>query len=216
MKFKRRFYGGDRPIHTNTPVMVVGGFNLDPTINIKEGDSIPSGVLGSFDESERLAKIQKTAKVKSIDAEDAKIITLESDMFLSPIFMEGEKVLKTVSGPFADAPAILKIAHTSPDSYVVTLDKEITGLKVGDIIMHVIANTSNNAKLVVDKPYALIIADSEESDGPGDDELGVDVTIDSGNGSFYLRRIPPIPSSMLDESGVFLKYNPNIKFTNSK
>lgn len=215
-KFRRTRYGGDRVVCTNTPIMIGGGFNLDPNITIMQGQTIPKGILASFDELKRVVKIQKTARVKAISAVDAKIVTLECDRFLEPIFVVGEKVLKTVSGTYEAAPSIVKIEHKSGELYIVTLSDAIAGLAVADTIVHVIANTSNDAALVVPKPYALIIEESEESDGADDDEIGVDVTINSGNGSFFLRRIPPIPTAMLGEGNICLKYNSNITFTNSK
>lgn len=199
------------------PIKVTGGFNLDPAIKMNEGDVIPMGTLASFNElSPRVVRIQKTAAIKAIDATDAKVLTLKTSKFFRPIFVVGEKVLKEVTGTLVDAPAIIRIEDKSNGDYIITLDKEIPGLAVDDIIVHVIADaeTPENAALVVEKPYALTIEDAEANDE--ESETGVDVTIDSGNGVFYSRRIPPIPASMLGEGGIYLKHNPNIKLTNSK
>lgn len=216
-KFKRKSYCGGGTVFTAPPVKVTGGFNLDPSIKMNEGDVIPEGTLASFNEVDnRVVKIQKTAIIKAINANDAKVLTLKTSKFFRPIFVVGEKVLKEVAGTLADAPAIVRISNKLDGEYVITLDKEIPGLTVNDIIVHVVADalTPENAALAVPKPYSLTIEDAEANDE--ESETGVDVTIDSGNGAFYRRRIPPIPADMLGEGGIYLKYNPNIKLTNSK
>ena len=63
-------------------------------------------------------------------------------------------------------------------------------------------------------------------DSPGDrkasvtlgrkDEICVDITANTGNGSCFIRRILPIHADQLAENGMFLKANPSIRFTNSK
>lgn len=216
MKFRRTIYGGDRPITTAQPIQVIGGFNLDTeAISFDPGDVIPAGTLAVYDELTRKVKVLKTGKVKAISSTDAKIVTLEASMFLSPFFRVGDKVLKTVTGTLANAPTITKI-DDSTGEYVVTISAEISGLTVGDILVQVVADitTPANAALVCSKPYAMVIENTQVK--PNGDETGIDVTIDSGHGSYYARRIPPIPGDMLGEGNVTLKYNPNIKLTNSK
>lgn len=212
MNFGRKSYGGDRPIATQQPIMVTGGFNLDQTANsFTEGDVIPAGTLVAFDSATRLVKCHKTAKVSVIDAGDAKIVTLVSD-FVKPTFKVGDKVLKAVAGTLANAPVINAI-DTSTGAYVITLSAAISGLAVGDIIFQTIADatTPTNAGLIAASFQALTIAPVEVKASAM--QTGVDITLDSGAGAFYLNRIPPIPSGFL--TGNVLKDNHNVKFTSS-
>lgn len=212
MNFGRKSYGGDRPITTQQPILVTGGFNLDQTANsFTEGTIIPAGTLVAFDSATRLAKCHKTAKVLLIDVGDAKIVTLVSD-FVKPTFKVGDQVLKAVSGTLANAPVINAISDTSA-GYVVTLSAAISGLAVGDIIFQTIADsgTPTNAGLIATSFQALTIAHAEvKASGM---QTGIDITLDSGAGAFYLNRIPPIPSGFL--TGNVLKDNHNVKFTSS-
>ena len=141
MKRRTKSYEGSRPIATGSLTREVGGFLLDrESQNFVEGNVIPAGTLARRNENTRKVLIVKTAKVKAIDAEDAKIVTLESDAFLAPIFAVGEKVLKTVTGvsAYSDAPSIAAISDND-SGYVVTLSNSIAGLAVGDILVQVVS-----------------------------------------------------------------------------
>jgi hypothetical protein len=211
MKFGRNTYGGDRPISTQQPIMVTGGFSLDQTVNsFDEGVVIPAGTLVAYDSVTRKAKVHKTAKVSAIDSGDAKIVTLFSDV--KPTFKVGDKVLKAVAGTLANAPVINAISNTST-GYIITLSAAISGLAVGDIIFQTVADatTPTNAGLIASSFQALTIADAEVKASTA--ETGIDITVDSGAGAFYAKRIPPIPSGFL--TGNVLKDNHNIKITNS-
>lgn len=215
MKFGRQTYGGDRPIATAQPIMTEGGYNLDQSANsFDEGVIIPAGSLVAFDEAARTAKVLKAARVTAIDGSDAKIVTLESDQFIKPTFKVGESVLKTVSGTsnFADAPTITAI-DKSNGGFKVTLSAEISGLAVGDAIFQVISNGASTPKAVfiATSFQGMVIADSEVK--ASGSETSIDVTLDSGVGSFYAHRIPPIYSGHI--TGNVLKDNHNIKLTNS-
>lgn len=210
-KFGRKTYGGDRPVCTNQPVMVAGGFNLDLSVHsFDAGAIIPAGTLAVYDESSRTVKVLKTGKVKAIGS-DTKEVTLESSMFLKPVFKTGDKVLKTVSGTLENAPSISKIEVTNGE-YIITLSDAISGLAVGDVIVQVVADatTPTNAALI-GTPSAVVIVDTEVNESSV--ETGIDISVDSGNGAWYARRIPAIPAGMVENN--HLKANPNIKFTQS-
>ncbi|MGV8135913.1 MAG: hypothetical protein AB2L20_11920 [Mangrovibacterium sp.] len=156
MKTNRQSFSGTRPIFTGSPAIVPGGFNLDKdNQSFTVGQSIPAGTLAIYDEATRLVKILKTAKVKAIQADDAKIVTLETDENYEPLFVVGEKVLKTITGAYADAPSIAAISNTDA-GYVITLSAAIAGLAVGDILVQVVS------KNVVSTP---VIAGVKSVDG---------------------------------------------------
>lgn len=139
MKTNRQSFTGTRPIFNGSPAIVPGGFNLDKVNqSFTLGQSIPAGTLAIYDEATRLVKIVKTAKVKAINANDAKIVTLETDENYEPLFVVGEKVLKTVTGAYADVPSIAALSNTDA-GYIITLSAAIAGLAVGDIIVQVIS-----------------------------------------------------------------------------
>jgi len=209
MKFRRKSFGGTRPVFTVQPIMVTGGFNLNDEVQKLEPNMIvPAGTLAQYDEENRTVVVLKTATIKEIDASDAKIITLESDEFLAPIFCIGDKVVKTVAGTFDDAPAIKSISNKE-DGYIITLDKEITGLAVEDLIMQVVKDESDNAALVSKVFPSMVIKDTTVTE----DEVNIDVTVDTGAGAAYVYRIPPIPENF--KEGNFLADNPNIKLSRS-
>lgn len=95
----------------------------------------------------------------------------------------------------------------------------IAGLKVGDALFQVVAGVAEGegkapAVLLTDAPQGL----SMKSGNPLGtevlpDETTFDISVDSKNGMYYERRIPPIPASL--KNGILLKTNPNIKFTQS-
>lgn len=209
MKTKRKSFTGERPIFTGSPALVQGGFNLD-VVNQRfaVGDTIPGGCLSIFNETTRLVNVIKTAKVKAINADDAKIVTLETDEFYEPIFAVGDKVLVDVSGTYAAAPEIKAISKKE-SAYVITLSAAISGLAVGNTIVEVV-NKSDNAALIGDSNSVLPHDyDVREFETP------IDVVADTMQYALYERRVLPIPASQKDTTGRFLKANPHVKLTQS-
>ena len=211
MKRKTESFSGSRPIFNGSPSLVTGGFNLDVTNQkFNVGDLIPAGTLAIRDEEKRTVQVIKTAKVAAIDSENAKKISLLVDEFYSPIFVIGEKVLKTISGTYANAPQITAIESTDK-SYTITLDKEISGLTVGDFLEEVIADSSANAKSR-GLANSVLVSDNEVTEF----ETSIDVCADTMQYEMYERRVPAIPTSQKDDTGMYLKGNIHIKLSKSK
>ena len=211
MKRKTASFTGTRPIFSGSPSIVPGGFNLDvASQNFAVGETIPAGTLAIADEETRKVVVIKTAKVASIDAEDAKKITLHVDEFYAPCFTVGDKVLKAgaISGTFANAPAITAIAKNG-ENYEITLEAAISGLAVNDTLVEVVADGSNAAER--GKANSVTICDVEV----GEFETSVDVTADIMQYTLYERRVAPIPASQKDTTGAFLNANPHVKLSKS-
>ena len=208
MKRRTKSYDGSRPIATGALTREIGGFLLDQEAQtFVVGDVIPAGTLARRDETTRKAVIIKTGKVKAIDESDAKIVTLESDAFLGPIFAVGDKVLKTVSGTYANAPSINAISDTE-NGYVITLSAAIDGLAVGDVLQNVYKSGSNAA---IYKANCVVVADTIiREDG---NETLIDVCADTMQYALYERRILPVVAGQKDTTGVYLSENPHIRFT---
>lgn len=210
MKTKKRSFTGERPIFTGSPALVQGGFNLD-TVNqrFNIGDTIPGGILSIYNEgAPRTVNVIKTAKVKAINADDAKIVTLETDEFYEPIFAVGDKVLVNIAGTYAAAPSITKIDKTE-SSYVITLSAAISGLAVGNTLVEVV-DKSGNADLIGDA-NSVLPHDYDVKEF----ETAVDVVADTMQYALYERRVLPIPASQKDTTGKYLKANPHVKLTQS-
>lgn len=112
MKRKTKSYGGTRPCSTQPPIMVVGGFTLDPAQkNLPVGAVVPWGTLASVNEATRLAKLIKSARVVAIDT-DTKKVTLEADEFSKPLFTVGDTVQSDLSATLANSPSITAVATT--------------------------------------------------------------------------------------------------------
>lgn len=144
MKRKYDSFTGSRPVFTGSPSIVQGGFNLDvENERFNVGDRIPVCSVSKHNEQTRLVQILKTAEVVAIDSDDNKIVSLKVAEFFKPIFCVGDKVAKAdaISGTFAAAAAIASIKQTK-NSYVVTLDKTISGLAVGDTLEEVVSVAS--------------------------------------------------------------------------
>ncbi|MGE9516407.1 MAG: hypothetical protein ACQPRH_04810 [Solitalea-like symbiont of Tyrophagus putrescentiae] len=200
--FKRTTYVGERPVCTNQPIMVTGGFTMDTQdIGFTPGDVIPAGTLAEYNEITRKVKVLKTGKVKSI-SDDKTVITLETNPYFRPLFAVGELVCDG-----RDNYTITKIEACN-DIFNITLDKECPDLQSGDMI---VGQDDINKRYINCKPTALVITDTIVCDPI--DQTGIDISTDSGAGAWYLRRIPPIPGDLIDNN--LLKNNPHIKFTKS-
>lgn len=218
MKRKTASFTGMRPIFTGSPSIVQGGFNLDVEgQKFRVGDVVPAGTLAIFNETTRKVQVIKTAKVFDVDNENNKKVTLYVDEFYAPCFAVGDSVLKVgaVTGTFASAPTITAIdngncLNNTGNVYVVTLSAAITGLKAGDVLTEVVKDSSNNAA-ERGKANSVLFREYEVSEF----ETGVDVSADTMQYALYERRVPPIPSSQKDSTGMFLSANPHVKLTQS-
>ena len=218
MKRKTASFTGMRPIFTGSPSIVQGGFNLDVEgQKFRVGDVVPAGTLAIFNETTRKVQVIKTAKVVEVDNENNKKVTLYIDEFYAPCFAVGDSVLKVgaVTGTFASAPTITSIdngncLNNTGNVYVVTLSAAITGLKAGDVLTEVVKDSSNNAA-ERGKANSVLFREYEVSEF----ETGVDVSADTMQYALYERRVPPIPSSQKDSTGMFLSANPHVKLTQS-
>ena len=209
MKRRSKSYDGSRPIATGALSREIGGFLLDQSSqSFVPGNVIPAGTLALRNESTRKVLIVKTAKVKAIDETDAKIVTLEADAYLAPIFAVGEKVLKTVSGTYANAPSITAISDTY-SGYVITLSATISGLAVGDILQAVYKNASNNAAIYT--ANSVVVADTLVRESG--EETIVDVCADTMQYAIYENRILPVVAAQKDTTGFYLAGNPHIRLT---
>ena len=218
MKRKTASFSGMRPIFTGSPSIVQGGFNLDVDgQKFRVGDVIPAGTLAIFNETTRKVQVIKTAKVVEIDTENNKKVTLYVDEFFAPCFAVGDSVLKAgaISGTLASAPTITAIDNgkcldNTGNVYVVTLSAAISGLKAGDVLVEVVADTSKNA-VERGKANSVLFKEYEV----GEFETGVDVSADTMQYALYERRVPPIPTSQKDGTGMFLSANPHVRLTQS-
>ena len=218
MKRKTASFTGMRPIFTGSPSIVQGGFNLDVEgQKFRVGDVVPAGTLAIFNETTRKVQVIKTAKVVEVDNENNKKVTLYIDVISAPCFAGGDRVLKVgaVTGTFASAPTVTAIdngtcLNNTGNVYVVTLSAAITGLKAGDVLTEVVKDGSNNAA-ERGKANSVLFREYEVSEF----ETGVDVSADTMQYALYERRVPPIPSSQKDSTGMFLSANPHVKLTQS-
>lgn len=218
MKRKTASFTGMRPIFTGSPSIVQGGFNLDVEgQKFRVGDVVPAGTLAIFNETTRKVQVIKTAKVVEVDNENNKKVTLYVDEFYAPCFAVGDSVLKVgaVTGTFVSAPTITAIdngncLNNTGNVYVVTLSAAITELKAGDVLTEVVKDSSNNAA-ERGKANSVLFREYEVSEF----ETGVDVSADTMQYALYERRVPPIPSSQKDSTGMFLSANPHVKLTQS-
>lgn len=218
MKRKTASFTGMRLIFTGSPSIVQGGFNLDVEgQKFRVGDVVPAGTLAIFNETTRKVQVIKTAKVVEVDNENNKKVTLYVDEFYAPCFAVGDSVLKVgaVTGTFTSAPTITAIdngncLNNTGNVYVVTLSAAITGLKAGDVLTEVVKDSSNNAA-ERGKANSVLFREYEVSEF----ETGVDVSADTMQYALYERRVPPIPSSQKDSTGMFLSANPHVKLTQS-
>lgn len=206
-----------RPIFTGSPSIVQGGFNLDVDgQKFRVGDVIPAGTLAIRDETTRKVQVIKTAKVVEVDSENAKKVTLYIDEFFAPCFAVGESVLKAgaVTGKFSAAPTITAIDNGSRldntgNVYVIMLSAAISGLAADDVLVEVVASGEDAAER--GKANSVTFRDYEVSEF----ETAVDVSADTMQYALYERRVPPIPASQKDSTGMFLSANPHVKLTQS-
>ncbi len=202
MNFQKNSYGGGRPVFVNPPALVLGGFELDTASqNFAVGAIIPAGTLAIINESTRKVSVLKSARVTAIDAEDAKIVTLEHDEYLSNPFYVGDMV-HVIAGEGEDPDTEITISAISEG--VVTLSAEIPDLAVGDVISEVINDESSPA--FIGAFNGVTIADIKVNSGV----TGIDVSKDA---VLYANRVLPVPSSLVTNN--YLTVNPHIRYSDS-
>ena len=212
MKRQTKSFTGQRPIFTGSVAIVPGGFNLDTQKQrFTENMVIPGGVCAIMDEQTRKVSVVKTAKVSAVDSDNSKIVYLHVDEFFAPIFAVGDRVAKdgSISGTYAAAVSIEKLEQTDT-TFVITLSGAISGLKADDVLIEVVSGNGGNAA-VIGTANTVTIGDIVV----GKYETPVDVTADTMQYALYERRVPPVSASQKDATGMFLKNNPNVKFTQS-
>lgn len=211
MKRRTKSFDGSRPIATGALSSEIGGFLLDQSSQtFVAGNVIPAGTLARRDESTRKVLIVKTGKVKAIDSDDAKIVTLESDSFLAPVFAVGDKVLVsyTSSTTYASTPSITAISDTD-NGYIITLSAAIDGLAVGDVLQQVLL--ANSTKVANVTANCVVVADTLVRESG--EETIVDVCADTMQYAIYEKRILPIVAAQKDTTGFYLVGNPHIRLT---
>lgn len=208
MQKRTKSFVGTRPVFTGAPSLEIGGYTLDKTNQtFNEGDIIPAGTMLVPDESTKKVLVVKSAKVKAIDSNNAKKVTLVSDDFVTPIFAVGDHVEKAAGGDFTDAPTIEAI-EDGANGYIVTLSAAITGLAADDIIEEVVNGASDKAAF---RTGTAISASAVEVTK---DEVCVGVCKDTMQYAVYERRILPVRSAL--KTGDLLTANVHIRFTQSK
>lgn len=208
MQKRTKSFAGTRPVFTGAPSLEIGGYTLDKTNQtFNVGDVIPAGTMIIPDESTKKVLVVKTAKVKSIDSNNTKKVTLVSDDFVTPIFAVGDHVAKAAGGNYADAPTIAAI-EDGDNGYIVTLSAAIDGLAANDIIEEVVKDSNNKAAFRVGTAISTSHVEVTQ------DEVSIGVCKDTMQYSVYERRIPPVRSAL--KTGDLLTANVHIRFTQSK
>lgn len=208
MQKRTKSFVGTRPVFTGAPSLEIGGYTLDKTNQtFNEGDVIPAGILVIPDENTRKVLVVKSAKVKSIDTDDAKKVTLVSDDFVTPIFAVGDHVAIAAGAAFSGIPTITAI-EDGDNGYIVTLSAAISGLAAGDILEEVVEDASNKAAFRVGTAVSTSAAEVTK------DEVSIGVCKDTMQYAVYERRIPPVRSAL--KTGDLLTANVHIRFTQSK
>jgi len=202
MNFKKQSYGGGRPVFVAPPNLVLGGFELDTIAqSLPVGAIIPAGTLAVCDESTRKVKLLKSARVTTISIDDAKIVSVEHDEFLSNLFAVGDLVHII---PAAGEDPLVEVTVTAVNEGTITLSAEIPDLEVGDVITQ-IKNVADEAAFIATF-NCVVIAQVKVVDGVN----GIDVSKDA---ELYARRVLPVPSSL--KTNDMLTANPHIRYSNS-
>ncbi len=202
MNFKKQSYGGGRPVFVTPPHLVLGGFELDTVAqSLPVGTVIPAGTLAVCDESTHKVKLLKSARVTAISTEDAKIVNVEHDEFLSNLFAVGDLVHII---PAAGEDPLVEVTVAAVNEGTITLSAEIPDLEVSDVITQI--KKVEDAAAFIATFNCVVIAQVKVVDGVN----GVDVSKDA---ELYARRVLPVPSSLLTND--MLTAYPHIRYSNS-
>ncbi len=184
------------------PHLVEGGFELDTSgQSFAVGTILPAGTLAICNESTRKMKVLKSARVAAIDSEDAKIVTLEHDEYLSNLFVAGDLVHII---PAEGGDPLVEVTVASVAEGVITLSAEIPDLEVGDIITQ-IENVADAAAFIATFNCVTIAPIKVHSN-----ITGIDVSKDA---ELFANRVLPVPASL--KTNDFLTANPHIRYSNS-
>lgn len=197
MRFKRTSFVGERPVFTGSPHIVEGGFTLDKTEqNFNVGDIIPAGSFAHYNEQSRKVLVNKSAKVKAINATDAKIVTLEMSNYLVPIFAVGDKI-GTSTMSYSESPSITKI-EKSDTSYVITLSAAISGLSVNKVLSEIKSDAAwVNYDSAITK-VGLVASDVVVNE----DDTPIDVVDNTMQYAAFYNRIPPLYMNDMSAGGL--------------
>ena len=151
--------GGALRVFEDKVDLLVGGFNFDLNDLPEPGIVLPCGTPVNCDEATRKIVPIITAKVASVDATDAKEVTLEKVGLNMPAVKVGMAVAiinntltnEYASGSYATITAI--------DDDEITLSAALTGLAAGNILIEVAVAESGKAAIKA-VPNALLPYDS--------------------------------------------------------
>lgn len=182
MKLRKTELAGKIPVfgHDKGIQLAQGGFNLDLT-DLTPGATVKAGTPLGYDESTRVAKVVKTAKVveaagaEAVDYKVAKGHHFKVGDFLS-------------NGGAASA--ISAINTTNADYDTITVAATIAAAGEGDVLFGAAATTASNAAYAVEAKGLLY----NDAYVPADDVAIVDVVIRHAN--VYGRRVAPVTDAI--------------------
>lgn len=174
-------FGGTLVVFEGHPQLMVGGFNFDLADLPEPGVVLPCGTPVYCDEQARTITPVITAKVKSVDATN-KQITFEDNGFGSVPFKAGDTI--AIFTDFSTA-ATATATVSAVDGNIVTLESNLAGSAVGQVLVQVDA-TSSKPKATPNAltPYD-IVRDKDAIAVDGDGMIGNDRPI-------LERRMPPV------------------------
>lgn len=155
-----------------------GGFTLDPS-GLSDGDVIPAGTPVAFDESTRMAKILKTARVYETAGGSATAYKVEK----GHVFKVGDFIGKTAGGA---AYAITSIDTSNAAYDTINVGTTIGAATEGDALFHSSASGASAAAVIV-AAKGLLYDDVEVSD-----DVSLSVVV---RGTVYARRAP-VPTAV--------------------
>ena len=183
-----RNFGGALVVFEGKPELLVGGFNFNLDDLPAPGDVLPCGTPVWCDESGRRIIPIRTAKVESIDAQDAKIITLADNGFGQNPLKVGD-VVGVIPSTLTDAVTYYATVNKK-EGNVITLSGTITGLTASAVIV-VVDATSHKIKATPNAllPYD-VVRDADAISVDGDGAWKNDRPV-------LVRRMPPVNDSIL-------------------
>lgn len=187
-------FGGSLVVFEGHPQLLVGGFKFDLADLPEAGQVLPCGTPVYCDETNRTIVPIITAKVESVDSDDATKVTLVGNGFNGPALKVGSVVAvlnatittQYSSGSYATVTAI--------DGNEITLSAELSGLAANDILVDVAVNSTTSKAAIKATPNALlpydVVRDANAISVDGDGMIGNDRPV-------LLRRMPPVNDGII-------------------